>query len=184
MLEEAAASAAAQPARTPAPPTPVSDSMRERGMWTDAWDPFFALDPAWTDAFMAAGVGVYAGGVFEPKLAELLSIAFDASITHMYAPGTRRHIRIDPALFAVLFLVVHVLEEIIVGIVHGRSAASSVPAIGQGGLPGAITAAVILFFVLLPYFLFTGLSRIIGEDRFKGLLLKSPVMLQTDLKKI
>lgn len=41
---------------------------------------------------MAAGGGIYLGGI-EPKLAELLSIAFDASIRHMYAPGTRRHIR-------------------------------------------------------------------------------------------
>jgi hypothetical protein len=68
------------------------DGMRTKGKWNDAWDPFFALDPAWTDAFMAEGVGVYAGGVFEPKLAELLSTAFGASITHMYAPATRRHI--------------------------------------------------------------------------------------------
>ncbi len=30
---------------------------------------------------------------FSAKDAELLSIAFDASITHMYAPGTRRHIK-------------------------------------------------------------------------------------------
>jgi alkylhydroperoxidase/carboxymuconolactone decarboxylase family protein YurZ len=28
-----------------------------------------------------------------PKEVELLSIAFDASYTHMYAPGTRRHIK-------------------------------------------------------------------------------------------
>ena len=33
-----------------------------------------------------------ASGVLPPKEAELLSIAFDASYTHMYAPGTRRHI--------------------------------------------------------------------------------------------
>ena len=37
----------------------------------------------------------------------------------------------DAALFAALFLVVHVLEEVIVGMIHGRSAASSVPA-GSG----------------------------------------------------
>ena len=43
-------------------------------------------------AFMAAGGGIYLGGI-EPKLAELLSIAFDASIRHLYAPGIRRHIR-------------------------------------------------------------------------------------------
>ena len=35
----------------------------------------------------------YIGNVLSPKLAELLSIAFDASVTHMYAPGTRRHIK-------------------------------------------------------------------------------------------
>ena len=33
-------------------------------------------------------------GVFEPKIAGINeSIALDASITHMYAPGTRRHIK-------------------------------------------------------------------------------------------
>jgi alkylhydroperoxidase/carboxymuconolactone decarboxylase family protein YurZ len=31
-------------------------------------------------------------GVMSAKDTELLSIAFDASFTHMYAPGTRRHI--------------------------------------------------------------------------------------------
>jgi hypothetical protein len=30
---------------------------------------------------------------FAAKEVELLSIAFDASFTHMYAPGTRRHIQ-------------------------------------------------------------------------------------------
>jgi len=28
-----------------------------------------------------------------PKEVELLSIALDASVTHMFAPGTRRHIK-------------------------------------------------------------------------------------------
>ncbi len=51
------------------------------------------LKPVWTDEFMAAGVAVYSSGLMAPKLVELLSIAFDASYTHMYAPGTRRHIR-------------------------------------------------------------------------------------------
>jgi alkylhydroperoxidase/carboxymuconolactone decarboxylase family protein YurZ len=63
------------------------------GQWNAAWDPFFELDPVWTEAFIAAGAPVYVGNVLSPKLAELLSIAFDASVTHMYAPGTRRHIK-------------------------------------------------------------------------------------------
>ena len=42
---------------------------------------------------MATGAGIYGSGIFTPKEVELLSIAFDASYTHMYAPGTRRHIK-------------------------------------------------------------------------------------------
>lgn len=79
----------------PAPPTatPSCDRMKAVGQWNTAWDPFLGLDPAWTEAFIAAGIGIYASGVLSAKDIELLSIAFDASFTHMYAPGTRRHIR-------------------------------------------------------------------------------------------
>ena len=92
LLEEAAAAGAALPS-PPATPPPACDTIKALGQWNQAWDPFLALDPAWMDAFMAAGGGIYAGGVLTAKETELLSIAFDASFTHMYAPGTRRHIR-------------------------------------------------------------------------------------------
>ena len=90
LLEEAQA-AGAQP-RPKAVATPACDQMKAIGQWNTAWDPFFALDAQWTDEFMATGVALYAAGVLSPKEVELLSIAFDASYTHMYAPGTRRHI--------------------------------------------------------------------------------------------
>jgi len=35
----------------------------------------------------------YDGKTVQPKFVELLSIALDASVTHLYAPGTRRHSR-------------------------------------------------------------------------------------------
>ncbi|MFO1104680.1 MAG: carboxymuconolactone decarboxylase family protein [Amaricoccus sp.] len=92
LLEEAADAGVALPARADVP-TPACDKMHAIGQWNQAWDPFLALDPAWTDAFMATGAGIYGSKVFTPKETELLSIAFDASFTHMYAPGTRRHIR-------------------------------------------------------------------------------------------
>ena len=63
------------------------------GQWNEAWNPFLELDPVWTDQFMATGASIYASGVMSSKLIELLSIAFDASYTHMYSPGTRRHIK-------------------------------------------------------------------------------------------
>lgn len=74
-------------------PTPYSDALRAAGQWNTAWDPFVELDPSWTDQFMAVGVAIYTADVLSPKEIELLSIAVDASVTHLYAPGIRRHIR-------------------------------------------------------------------------------------------
>ena len=92
LLEEAQA-VGAKPSPKLAVATPACDKVRAMGQWNDAWNPFVELDPAWTDQFMATGAAIYSSGVMTPKLVELLSIAFDASYTHMYAPGTRRHIK-------------------------------------------------------------------------------------------
>jgi alkylhydroperoxidase/carboxymuconolactone decarboxylase family protein YurZ len=92
LLEEAKA-AGVNPSKQQAPATPACDKMKAAGQWNAAWDPFFELDRVWTDEFMATGMGIYGSDLFSPKEIELLSIAFDASYTHMYAPGTRRHIK-------------------------------------------------------------------------------------------
>src|SRR5271167_1939256 len=92
LLEEMKA-AGVKAASGPKPETPACDAMRAIGQWNTAWDPFFELSPLWTDQFFAFGASVYMSGIFTPRLMELISIAFDASITHMYAPGTRRHIQ-------------------------------------------------------------------------------------------
>jgi alkylhydroperoxidase/carboxymuconolactone decarboxylase family protein YurZ len=83
ILLEEAKEAGVQPMPKQAGATTVCDKMKAAGQWNTAWDPFFELDPVWTEAFIAAGAPVYIGNVLSPKLAELLSIAFDASITHM-----------------------------------------------------------------------------------------------------
>ena len=67
--------------------------MRAIGQWNAAWDPFYDLSPGWTDQFFAFGASLYKSGLFTPRFVELISIAFDASIPHMYAPGVGRHIR-------------------------------------------------------------------------------------------
>jgi len=92
LLEEAKL-AGVQKQATPNGATPACDKMKAVGQWNVAWNPFYDLDPQWTDEFMATGLGIYASGALPAKDVELLSIAFDASFTHMYAPGTRRHIK-------------------------------------------------------------------------------------------
>lgn len=92
LLEEMKA-AGVKAAGGPKPATPGCDAMKKMGQWNTAWDPFYELSPGWTDDFFAFGGTIYGGGGFTPRFMELISIAFDASITHMYAPGTRRHIK-------------------------------------------------------------------------------------------
>ena len=78
------------PARAEAVPTPSCDKLKASGSWNTAWDAFFLADPVWTEQYFTAYFALTAP--FPPRLNELLSIAVDASITHMYAPGTERHV--------------------------------------------------------------------------------------------
>jgi alkylhydroperoxidase/carboxymuconolactone decarboxylase family protein YurZ len=113
LLEEAQA-AGAKPAPTPPASTPACDKMRAVGQWNTAWDPFFELDPLFTDEFMAMAVGIYGSGVMPAMELELLSVALDASYTHMYAPGTRRHIRAALKLGATPAEIMEVLKLCVV----------------------------------------------------------------------
>jgi alkylhydroperoxidase/carboxymuconolactone decarboxylase family protein YurZ len=92
LLEEAKA-AGVPSVPKPAASTPACDAMRAAGQWNMAWEPFLELDPQWTDEFFATAIPMYKSGAMQAKELELMSIAFDASFTHMYAPGTRRHIK-------------------------------------------------------------------------------------------
>ena len=72
--------------------TPVSDAMRQGGQWNTAWDEAAAFDPEWMEKFLDMGTHSVRKGIIDPKTYEFLAIAVDASCTHLYAPGTRRHI--------------------------------------------------------------------------------------------
>jgi alkylhydroperoxidase/carboxymuconolactone decarboxylase family protein YurZ len=113
LLEEAKA-AGAKPLPPPSAATPACDAMRAVGQWNTAWDPFFELDPVWTDEFFVAAIPIYKSGVMPPKEVELLSIACDASFTHMYAPGTRRHIKAALKLGATVEEIMEVLKLCVV----------------------------------------------------------------------
>jgi alkylhydroperoxidase/carboxymuconolactone decarboxylase family protein YurZ len=114
LLEEAKAAGVRPVPRKTKEATPACDKMREIGQWNQAWDPFYELDPAWTDEFFGTAIGIYASNVLTPKDVELLSIALDASYTHMYAPGTRRHIKAALKLGATMEEIMEVLKLCVV----------------------------------------------------------------------
>ncbi|HWV06225.1 MAG: carboxymuconolactone decarboxylase family protein [Ralstonia sp.] len=93
--------------------------MRATGNWNPNWEPFAELDPAWTERFMAMGVMPHS--VLDPKTLEFLAIAVDASCTHMYAPGVRRHIRKALELGATREEITAVLQAVSVLGIHSMS---------------------------------------------------------------
>ncbi|MEN9717529.1 MAG: hypothetical protein RIQ99_407 [Pseudomonadota bacterium] len=72
--------------------TPICDAARATGQWNKAWDEAAAFDAEWMEKFLDMGTLPVRKGALDPKTYELIAIAVDASCTHLYAPGTRRHI--------------------------------------------------------------------------------------------
>ncbi|CAG9168936.1 hypothetical protein LMG23992_01352 [Cupriavidus laharis] len=102
-------------------PTPLCDQLRATGNWNPAWDAIAELDPAWTEKFMEMGMHPVLSGVLDPKVYEFIAIAVDASCTHMYAPGTRRHIRKALELGATKEEIAAVLQAVSVLGIHSSS---------------------------------------------------------------
>lgn len=78
---------------TPKFTTPVSDALRASGNWNPAWDSLAELDGEYTEKFIAMGAHAMQNCGLDALTMELIAIAVDASCTHLYAPGVRRHIR-------------------------------------------------------------------------------------------
>ena len=77
------------------------------------------------------------------------------------------------AVFALLLVCFDVLEEVIVGVIHGKSVAASVPQIGGGGLEGKVIVGIIGFVVLIPFFLFTEMQRVLGKGELHSLIFRN-----------
>ena len=76
----------------------------------------------------------------------------------------------DCFLFTALFIIFHLVEHIIIGLIRGQGVRTSIPAIGGGGLAGLLCVAVILFVSLIPYFTFSSFVRELGWEKTRALL--------------
>lgn len=73
--------------------TPTCDALHAQGHWNPDWDAMASLAPDWTEQFMRMVSFPLNSPALDSRTFELVCIAIDASVTHMFAPGTRRHIR-------------------------------------------------------------------------------------------
>jgi hypothetical protein len=71
--------------------------------------------------------------------------------------------------FTVLLFIAYVVEEVLVGLFHGKGLAGSVPAIGGGTIGGWFAVALIMCIALVPFFAFREMTRAIGRPQFYAL---------------
>src|SRR3984893_17987085 len=74
------------------------------------------------------------------------------------------------AVFAVILMCFHIIEETLIGVLHGKSLSQSIPEIGGGTLQGILMVGIIMFVVLVGFFAFRGLERAIGPEQLRSLL--------------
>ena len=74
------------------------------------------------------------------------------------------------AVFAVILFCFHMIEETLIGILHGKTLSQSIPNIGGGTLQGLLMVGIIMFVVLTPFFAFRELGRAIGTEQLRSLL--------------
>ena len=80
----------------------------------------------------------------------------------------------ESVLLTVLFLIAHVLEKTIEGLIRGKTLTESMPVLTGAGLPGFLSITVILFIALLPFFGLRNLSLAMGDGRLYGMIFEKP----------
>ncbi|GAB7356251.1 hypothetical protein MBLNU459_g7065t1 [Dothideomycetes sp. NU459] len=100
--------------------------IKQRGFWTDTWNPLLELDPHFFEAYTDFSSLPSKTGVLEPKVRELVTCAFDAATTHLYGRGTKIHMRNALRLGATPAEIMEMLEITSLMGIHGVTLAASV----------------------------------------------------------
>jgi hypothetical protein len=70
--------------------------------------------------------------------------------------------------FSILLACFKIVEEAALSIVHGKSFHESTALVAGASWKGDLTLLFLLFIMLIPFFAFTELRRVFGEDRLMG----------------
>lgn len=86
------------------------DFVSQRGFWPETFEPLLDLDPEFFARYTDFSSFSSRSKVLEPKYRELLICAIDAATTHLYARGTKIHMRNALKLGALPEEIVEMLE--------------------------------------------------------------------------
>ena len=72
-------------------------------------------------------------------------------------------------VFSIFLTAFHVAERMIVGMIRGKTFAESFSAIGGGRLEAILSIGALSFVMLIPFFAFRELGRVIGHEELRAL---------------
>jgi hypothetical protein len=72
-------------------------------------------------------------------------------------------------LFSLLLAFFKILEDAALGVYRGQSFNQSIADFGGGTWKGILSLTAIMFVVLIPFFAFTGLQRVLAEGQLEEL---------------
>ncbi len=75
--------------------------------------------------------------------------------------------------FAGVLGIFKLIEETVIGLIHGRPMMESIAGVGGGTIKGILTMIAILAVLLVPFFGFTELRGVIGTDKLRALFFAS-----------
>jgi hypothetical protein len=94
--------------------------------------------------------------------------------TRVGARSVLQRIAIRALFFLALLVALTLVEEIVVGLVHGESLAGALAALGERPLPELLASILLMLLVLLPLAAVTEISRALGPGGLRRLLLSYP----------
>lgn len=97
-----------------------------RGYWHEFWEGILELAPDLFEAYVEFSSVPWKTGTLEPKVKEMVYVAFDASATHLYVPGLKLHLRNAVRLGATQEELTEVLAIVSVIGIHAASTAAPI----------------------------------------------------------
>jgi alkylhydroperoxidase/carboxymuconolactone decarboxylase family protein YurZ len=103
-----------------------ADFAATRGYWHEFWEGILELAPDLFEAYLEFSSVPWKTGTLEPKVKEMIYVAFDASATHLYVPGLKLHLRNAVRLGATQEELTEVLSIVSVIGIHAATTAAPI----------------------------------------------------------
>jgi alkylhydroperoxidase/carboxymuconolactone decarboxylase family protein YurZ len=97
-----------------------------RGYWHQFWEGILEVAPDLFETYVEFSSVPWKTGTLEPKVKEMIYIAFDASATHLYVPGLKLHLRNAVRLGATVEELTEVLSIVSVVGIHAATTAAPI----------------------------------------------------------